>query len=254
VKGFAVMQKLRERLLPEWGLEEPCFYFFVTTANQYSRHLYMRQTRDQNWREHRLSEYDDLLEELKRKVDAFRQTTAKEYIPNMYRALRNQYPSLSPQDARKRIERDCFGIWEERTILDALPDEAKDLKKQKAGRLRQKKANSAAVAAAQLTEKKVKVMIDTEGKSIDNSIPQPITTLMSFNDPPSPSADNHNQLQNNDDLLNFEFSIPFQKVLDYLFPLICGKESGAYPILFTGVLDMRTRQVISPTIGKTSSE
>jgi len=58
-----------------------------------------------------------------------------------------------------------------------LPDEAKDLKKQKAGRLRQKKASSAAVAAAaQSTEKKVKVMIDTEEKSIENSIPQPATT------------------------------------------------------------------------------
>jgi hypothetical protein len=33
----------------------------------------------------------------------------------------------------EREFRDCFGIWEERKILDALPDEAKDLKKQKAG-------------------------------------------------------------------------------------------------------------------------
>jgi hypothetical protein len=37
--------------------------------------------------------------------------------------------------------------------IGCLPDEAKDLKKQKAGRLRQKKANSAAVAAAQSREK-----------------------------------------------------------------------------------------------------
>jgi hypothetical protein len=138
--------------------------------------------------------------------------------------------------------------------IGCLPDEAKDLKKQKAGRLRQKKANSAAVAAAQFTEKKVKVMIDTEGKSINNSIPQPNTTLMSSNDPPSPSADNHNQVQNNGDLVNFEFFIPMQEVWDYIFPLICGKESGAYPICFTGVLDWRTRQVIFPAIGKTSSE
>ena len=97
-------------------------------------------------------------------------------------------------------------------------------------------------------------MIDTEGKSIENSIPQPATTLMSSDDAPSPSADNHNQLQNNGDLLNFEFSIPLKEVWDYLFPLLRGKESGAYPICFTGVLDRRTRQVISPTIGKTSSE
>ena len=97
-------------------------------------------------------------------------------------------------------------------------------------------------------------MIVTEGKSIENSIPQPATTLMSSDDAPSPSADNHAQLQNNGDLLNFEFSIPLKEVRDYLFPLLRGTESGAYPICFTGVFDRRIRQVISPTIGKTSSE
>ena len=137
--------------------------------------------------------------------------------------------------------------------MDASPDEANDLKKQKAGRLRQKKASSAAVAAAQSTEKKVKVMIDTEGKSIENSIPQPATTLMSSDDAPSPSADNHNQLQNNGDLLNLIF-YSIERGVGYLFPLLRGKESGAYPICFTGLFNRRTCQVISPTIGKTSSE
>jgi hypothetical protein len=46
--------------------------------------------------------------------------------------------SFSPQDARHRIEKDCFGIWSRRTIIDALPDEAKNPEKQKAGPLRQK--------------------------------------------------------------------------------------------------------------------
>jgi hypothetical protein len=40
------------------------------------------------------------------------------------------------------------GVWSKRTILDALPDEAKDLEKQIAGRISQKEANSAAVSAA----------------------------------------------------------------------------------------------------------
>jgi hypothetical protein len=52
----------------------------------------------------------------------------------MYDALRTEDSNLSPEDARDRIEKDCLGIWSKRTILDALPDEAKDLKKQKAGR------------------------------------------------------------------------------------------------------------------------
>jgi hypothetical protein len=43
-----------------------------------------------------------------------------------------------------RITKDCIDIWKERTILEVLPDEAKDPKKQKAGRLGQKKRNSAA--------------------------------------------------------------------------------------------------------------
>jgi hypothetical protein len=39
----------------------------------------------------------------------------------------NEYSSK----ARERIQRDCFGIWKERTILDALPDEAQRSKKAK---------------------------------------------------------------------------------------------------------------------------
>jgi hypothetical protein len=53
----------------------------------------------------------------------------------MYQALSNENVNISPQDARDRIEKDCFGIWRRRTILDAMPDEAKNLEKQKAGRL-----------------------------------------------------------------------------------------------------------------------
>ena len=69
--------------------------------------------------------------------------TAIEYIPRMYAALRNEDANISPQDATDRIEKDCFGIWSKRTILDALPDEAKNPEKQKSGRLGQR--NFAAV-------------------------------------------------------------------------------------------------------------
>jgi predicted secreted Zn-dependent protease len=79
-----------------------------------------------------LTEYDKLLEDARAKAEAFK-STAKEYTPKMYRALRNENPTPTPEDARDRIEKDCFDIWSKRTILDALPDEAKDLEKQKAG-------------------------------------------------------------------------------------------------------------------------
>jgi hypothetical protein len=76
----------------------------------------------------RLTEYDKLLEEARVKAEAFK-SAAREYIPKMYFATRNENPHLTPEDARDRIEKDCINIWSKRTILDALPDEAKDLEK-----------------------------------------------------------------------------------------------------------------------------
>lgn len=84
-----------------------------------------------------LAEYDDLLQAARYYAAEFR-STAKELIPKMYSALRNEDPNISPEDIRDRIEKDCAGIWSKRTILDALPNEAKNPEKQKAGRLRQK--------------------------------------------------------------------------------------------------------------------
>lgn len=60
------------------------------------------------------------------------------YVDDNILALRTDDSNLSTEDARDRIEKDCVGIWSKRTILDALPDEAKARKKQKAGRLSQK--------------------------------------------------------------------------------------------------------------------
>jgi hypothetical protein len=118
-----------------------------------------------------LTEYDKLLNEARAKTEAFSKLTAKEHIPKMYWALRNENQNLIPEDARDRIEKDCMNIWSKRTILDVLPDEAKDLEKQKAGRLSQKEANSAAVSAAPLsTKKQEEVIIDTQGNPIDDSI------------------------------------------------------------------------------------
>jgi hypothetical protein len=92
----------------------------------------------------------------------------------MYEALRRENPNISPEDARDRIEKDCAGIWSRRTILDALPDEAKNKEKQKAGRLRQKEHNSAAFSAApspQQEEQKKIVVTAVQGKSVEEDMP-----------------------------------------------------------------------------------
>ena len=83
-------------------------------------------------REYRTMRYDDLLEEARAKANAFRES-AKQYVRNMYLALRNENPNITSEDARERIEKDLVGIWEKRTIVDALPDEAKESNKTKIG-------------------------------------------------------------------------------------------------------------------------
>jgi hypothetical protein len=96
-----------------------------------------------------VEEYYNLLQQAKAKIEGLRGTIrsiCREFIPKMYKILKEN--SQSPEDARKKIERDCRGIWSKRTILEALPDEAKNTEKQKAGRLRQKERNSAAFSAA----------------------------------------------------------------------------------------------------------
>jgi hypothetical protein len=110
-----------------------------------------------------VGKYDDLLEEVRSRAVAYI-STAKIYIPKMYNALMNESKDISPEDARDRIEKDCFGIWAKRTILDALPDEAKNREKQKSGRLGQKKRNFAAVSAAPGA---AKIILDTNGRPID---------------------------------------------------------------------------------------
>ena len=88
---------------------------------------------------------DELLQQAKLKVEGLRaaiRSTARELIPKMYQALKEENPRITPEDARDRIERDCKCIWSNRTILDALPDEAKNPEKQIARRLIKTKAGS----------------------------------------------------------------------------------------------------------------
>jgi hypothetical protein len=114
-----------------------------------------------------LTRYDDLLKEARDRVLSFQQSTAREYIPRMYAELRKENSHLALEDVKDRIEKDCNGIWSKRTILDALPDEAKNPKRQELGRLGQKKRNSAAITAA--SEAKREVTLDIQGRVITES-------------------------------------------------------------------------------------
>jgi predicted secreted Zn-dependent protease len=51
-----------------------------------------------------LTEYDDLLQEVKTRAEAYR-STARVFIPKMYNALRDEDPNITSQDARDRIEK-----------------------------------------------------------------------------------------------------------------------------------------------------
>jgi hypothetical protein len=77
-----------------------------------------------------LSEYDDLLRKA-REEDEQSRFRAKELIPAMYKALRKENSNISASDARDRILIDCIQMWIKSTILDSLPDEAKDKEKPK---------------------------------------------------------------------------------------------------------------------------
>src|SRR5215831_15534272 len=89
----------------------------------------------------------------------------------MYNALIKENQNISPEDARDRIEKDCVGIWSKRTILDALPDEAKNREKQKSGRLGQKKRNFAAVSAAPQSRAAAnQIIMGTNGRPINGAI------------------------------------------------------------------------------------
>jgi hypothetical protein len=170
-----------------------------------------------------ITKYDELLKEAKAKAEAFA-LTAREYIPKMYDALRNEDSNLTPEDARDRIQKDCIGIWSKRTILDALPNEAKDLKKQKAGRLSKKEHVSAAFSAAP-------------------ELPEPLDS-------------------GNSGTLDFEFSLCKGDVWTNLIDSLADEEEGKEDdgnndkpnqnlIWFTGTIDRDSGKVISAVIGRT---
>ena len=194
-----------------------------------------------------MTTYEELLKEVQIKLDAFSIRTAKEYIPKLWEALKNENPNLTREDLRDKIEKDCLETWSERRILEALPDEAKDPKKQEFGRLSQKKRISAAETAAPLIQKKKEIIIDTAGKPIENDSTLTATGCVS----PSSSDRKENQLHNNEGYFKFEFSIPIVDIWKSMLQLMAWNEDM---IWLDVAFDKRTGHVISASIGEKSRQ
>ena len=187
-----------------------------------------------------MDKYDDLLEEAKSKAAVFI-STAKRYIPKMYDALMKENQNISPEDARDRIEKDCVGIWSKRTILDALPDEAKNREKQKSGRLGQKKRNFAAVSAAPEPETPA-IIIDTNGRPINGAIDE----SSEYGSKRQVKAKTKECPNCQHDYLEFKLSVPFVPLLGHMLRAFESNKDmdRASFVHYVGKLNVQTREVV----------
>ncbi len=130
-----------------------------------------------------MSEYDDLLIEVKKKVHSL----AKEYVPKLYQALREE--GLSQEDARDRVEKDCIPIWAKETIRKWMPEEAKNPNVVDAAKVREQKkkivvsdpTNSSSFSLTEPESKRL-VQVTNDGTSRVEDDSKPIPTIASHPD------------------------------------------------------------------------
>ncbi len=120
-----------------------------------------------------------------------------------------------------------------------MPDEAKNPKKQKAGRLSQKKAKFAAFSAAPLSyARDIQMIIDNTGKTIENHEPIIDASLTDITrEDKSTSEDN--------DFLRSEFSILAKDLMRRMLVMEVEKPTKGDRIWFNGILDKHSGKVIS---------
>jgi hypothetical protein len=75
------------------------------------------------------STYDQLLSSARNQKELY-DASAKDYIPQMCKALEKENPSLTKEDIRDRIKKDCVQLWGLRWIIYCLPEDYKDKVKQ----------------------------------------------------------------------------------------------------------------------------
>jgi hypothetical protein len=203
-----------------------------------------------------MSEYLILLEEARSKVlsvNKTKKTIAKDCIPKLYDAYSDENPNLNPLEVRERIEEDCKNLWSKRTILEVLPDEAKNLEKQKAGKQRNKNKslNSAAMTAAPTIEEKV--VIDTFGNIVSDNEASHLESDNNFttnNRHKENLAENHdNNL--NEQLLDFEFCLKFKDLRQHMTSLFNTNGDNG-DVWFHGIIDTNSGQVVEANTGRNS--
>ena len=203
-----------------------------------------------------MSEYNDLLQELRLKIINLQKpiiATAKEYIPKMYKAILNENPNLTPIKAREKIEKDCREeLWSKRTILAALPDEAKNLEKQKAGRLRHKNKtpNSAAMIAAPKLDEQM--IIESIGKTVSDNESLHVKSSNNFK---SANSNNKENLEKSSDnglngpLLGFEFCLKFKEIQQRM-ALLFNRIGENGDIWFHGKINKNSGKVVEANFGR----
>ena len=202
-----------------------------------------------------MSEYTFLLEEARSKIADLKKpiiATSKEYVPKMYIAIQNENPNLKPLEVRKKIEHDCKDLWSKRTILDALPDEAKDLEKQKAGRQRNKNKipTSAAMTAAPKLEEKI--VIDNLGRIVtDNESlhPESSNNFNSIDRKNKENLEKSSDKSLNGQLLDFEFCLKFKDLRQYM-TTIFNRIGDHGDIWFHGKVDKNSGHIAEVNIGR----
>lgn len=183
-----------------------------------------------------MTTYEELLTEVRHEFNAFNAMTAKKYVPRLWETLKNENPNLSREDLKARLDKDCLEFWEKRTILEALPDEAKDQKKQKFARLSQKKRISAAVTAAPTVQRKNEIIIDAWGRpieSVSHSLPS--------------SDEKGDQSLDKEEYFRREFSIPIADIWDFMLKLSTFSEDA---IWFEVVFSKDANNIIYATVGE----
>jgi hypothetical protein len=98
--------------------------------------------------DYQMNHYEEVLYEARKKGE----TIANKYIFELYTILRDE-EHLPPEDCRAKIEQDCMVLWSKATIRKFLPEEAKNPKKSKAGKIGAK-------------QKKIKLEEDQKSKSL----------------------------------------------------------------------------------------
>ena len=203
-----------------------------------------------------MSEYVNLLQEARSKVNNLQKpiiNSAKEYIPKLCQLFQKEHNNLTSSEVRIQIEKDCKNLWSKRTILDALPDEMKNLTKQSAGRQRHKNKQSYSAAIVAAPKQNNSMVIDNFGRTVlDNVSNKSETSSNNFDL-------NHLKIKDDDtinnthhikeNLLNFEFSLQFKRIQQHMSSLY-GISGYSGNIWFHGKIDTKSGKVIVANLGK----